>query len=330
MLWLLAGSARAERGLIAPSEAEPAYVQIGGTLALLVEVATALTPPPGVQEERAHRAFAISLCAEGLSFGAPARSCFPLAVRNVRPVDAGSMRYRVEARIPEWLAPWHYDLRVRFPGGEAQRAQAVRLADVTPGTAQASMAQGALEIAAQPVARTLRVHVAHQGLTPPTVPHQLYPLPGEQGLRTGFVALLQVPAGVSLRLAPAAGQAAPFSIRSRLGEIEQVQLDVQPGPGKARLFWWLGPERGAEGSPVQVRFAARGEVPVQALRIEPDGRVGRAEQRVALRRRPASCALQPTPAAARGEWLVMGLLAAAGSGKLGRAACRKRRGRARE
>ncbi|HEX6242995.1 MAG TPA: hypothetical protein VFZ61_18910, partial [Polyangiales bacterium] len=70
---LLAPRALAERGLIAPRTDRPLRVTPGGLLTLEVEVATGLTPPPGIQEDRAHRAFGLSLCADGVDLGAGAR-----------------------------------------------------------------------------------------------------------------------------------------------------------------------------------------------------------------------------------------------------------------
>jgi hypothetical protein len=121
------------RRLIAPAAGQPARALPGGVLQLLVEVATGLTPPPGLQEDRAHRGFSISLCARGLPLGAPERSCFPLVVRNVRPVDARSLRYRIEAPLPVWVAPGRYDLALRFPGGQVELPAGVEVGPLAPG-----------------------------------------------------------------------------------------------------------------------------------------------------------------------------------------------------
>lgn len=129
LLWLglllaCAGQARAQprgRGLIAPSSAEPIMIAQEGELRVTVRVATGLTPPPGVQTERALRGFGLRLCAS------EARVCTPVAVRNVRPLAAHSLAYRVEARLPVGLSPGMYDLELRFPGGSDQCTRCVRL-----------------------------------------------------------------------------------------------------------------------------------------------------------------------------------------------------------
>src|SRR4051812_11694710 len=64
------------RGLVSPSALAPLRVAPGETLSFVVQSATGLTPPPGLQEDRAHRAFSAWLCAQGLPLSAPERACF--------------------------------------------------------------------------------------------------------------------------------------------------------------------------------------------------------------------------------------------------------------
>jgi hypothetical protein len=118
-LWLLClafvPTARGEsptRRVIEPQPGAPLRVAAGERLQAVVEVASGLTPPPGVQTERALRGFAARACWR--------RGCRPLTVRNVRPVDAHSLRYRVEAPLPRDLSGGLYDLELRFPGGSGR------------------------------------------------------------------------------------------------------------------------------------------------------------------------------------------------------------------
>ena len=261
----LASPALAERRLLSPSVEQPARVAPGSTLSLVVEVATALSPPPGIQEERAHRAFAVTLCAEGLPLAAPARVCFPLAVRNLRPLDGNSLRYRVEAPVPLWVAPSTYDLAVRFPGGEARLTQGVRVArserDLPlPAPVRAASDGYQLEAGARPA--LVRVHVGAAGLSLEGASYEAFPLPGEAGLRLGFVALISLGAGqrASVSAAPRAARR-PLSIATGAGSAaDQVQLTALPVPPGGRVFWWLGPESRCRGQLAagEARRAAEG------------------------------------------------------------------------
>lgn len=97
------------RRVVDPRAGAPLRVAAGDRLQAVVEVASGLTPPPGIQTERALRGFAARACS--------ARGCRPLTVRNVRPLDAHSLLYRVEAPIPRDMGRGLYDLELRFPGG---------------------------------------------------------------------------------------------------------------------------------------------------------------------------------------------------------------------
>ncbi|HEX5660753.1 MAG TPA: hypothetical protein VFX59_26350 [Polyangiales bacterium] len=96
----------AERGLL---EQRIGELRAGERLRVELETPHGLTPPPGIQNERALRGFAARLCAEA--------RCVPLAALNVRPRDGWSMVYSAEFAIPAELPPGHYALDVRFPGG---------------------------------------------------------------------------------------------------------------------------------------------------------------------------------------------------------------------
>jgi hypothetical protein len=98
----------AERGLLGRG---PRAVQAGARLQVELESAHGLTPPPGIQNERALRGFAARLCADA--------RCVPLDALDVRPRDGWSLVYRAEFAVPAELEPGHYELDVRYPGGLA-------------------------------------------------------------------------------------------------------------------------------------------------------------------------------------------------------------------
>jgi hypothetical protein len=319
------------RRLVAPSAEAPAQVAPGGVLRCEVETASGLTPPPGLQEDRAHRWFAISLCASGLPLGAPERSCFPLPVRNVRPLDGASLGYRVEAPVPRWVAPWSYDLALRFPGGHAELAGGVRVSGGAGAEAPLELrpeAGGFLIAAAPGRGARVRVHVGAAGMLAQGARFDAYPAPdAAHGFRAGFVALLALAPGARVRVVPRAGGAAP-PLRILAPDAEAgrpVELQAQAGPGQ--VFWWLDAERGGVGRAVTARFVLRGSAPIQALLVSEDGRSNLAQGRVTVRaRRAFGCAL-----AARstrdGAASLADLLVVALSWKLG---ARRRRRRPRQ
>jgi hypothetical protein len=295
-------------------------------------VATALSPPPGIQEERAHRAFAVTLCADGVPLAAPARVCFPLAVRNLRPLDAGSLRYRVEAPVPVWVAPWTYDLAVRFPGGEARLAQGVQVVrsdQDLPLPAQLHASAGGYRLTTGDQSARVRLHVGSSGLAVQGARYEPFPLPGENGLRLGFVALVALRSGQTAQVASAPASARPpLSIALGAGsDADVVRLGLVPAPTDGQVFWWLGPDLGGQGVAQQAHFDVREKARVQALWVTSEGRVTRAERLIPLRaRRAFGCALGPvgtrSGASSAFVWGVAGLLAVARSRKLARALCR--------
>jgi hypothetical protein len=295
----LATPVSAERELLAPRTDAPAEVAPGGILSLQVDVATGLTPPPGIQEDRALRMFALSLCAEGVDLGGGTRRCFPLAVRNVRPLDGTSLRYRVDAPVPIWVAPWIYDLTLRFPGGQvaAPRALIVREAH---GAAFALAP--IVEVSGQKVALRVpagagvaRVHVGAAGLSLARGRFHAFPLPDSaRGFAPGFVALVEPdgsePALMTKRQGPGAPALVFRPARAQAGL--PVVLRAAGVPPGARLFWWLDAARGAQGNDVTTVFLLRGQAPLQLLAVAPDGRVARAEALLPIwQRRAFGCAL---------------------------------------
>lgn len=143
-LALTAGAAAQEesaRRALAPRTESPVTSVEGGEISAIVEVATALALPPGVQSERALRGFAARACP---SVDAAAR-CTPLFVRNVRPVDARSLLYRMQIVLPASLAPGVHDLEVRFPGGEASVARGLLVTRAAPRPLARSVASAQAE-----------------------------------------------------------------------------------------------------------------------------------------------------------------------------------------
>jgi hypothetical protein len=316
--------AHAERALLAPQSDAPARVVAGGTLSATVDVATGLTPPPGIQEDRALRLFAITLCADGIDLGAGARRCFPLAVRNVRPVDGSSLRYRVEAPVPVWVAPWVYDLTLRFPGGEvaAPRAVIVSLASGSepeagyePAPVFARSERGVtLSKGSAGAASRVRVHVGAGGFALAGGSFRAFPLPDvAHGFAPGFVALVLRQGSEPVSMTKRQGERA-FPLLFSAGRAEAgrpTRLRAAGFPPGTTVFWWLDPARGALGSDVTTVFLLRGQAPLELLAVAPDGRVARRQALLPIwQRRAFGCSLTGLgPAPLRAEstvnWFIL-------------------------
>lgn len=134
LLLLIALPARAELGLVA----HDARVRPGERLTVEFEAAHGLTPPPGIQNERALRGFAARLCSG---------ACVPLAALNVRPRDGWSLLYRVEFAVPAELAAGRYDLDVRFPGALESVPGGVEVAEARPAPPPAATRVGGCALA---------------------------------------------------------------------------------------------------------------------------------------------------------------------------------------
>ena len=336
MILLLACPGRAqesERGLLSPSQAKPAHAEPGGSFSLMVRSATALTPPPGIQEPRAHRAFGVWLCAAGISLGAPARICFPLPVDDLRPLASHSLEYRVDVKLPYWVAPGSYELGVRFPGGTQSVVDGLRVGQAANGACQPH-----IERVSQPgpgVRVTsscdlrLRVHLGGpEGLIDaPAV--ETFPLPTESGeFGEGVVVLIGVTAQQPLVLipGPAAGSAVTDSDASARaaslfvsspgagGRADAVSLEVRGAPAKARIFWRLSPWQSAIGARTTARFGGTSRAgTATAAVIGPDASVRILRSDLTRPGHAGGCQVGN----ARGGWPVAGLLFLALSRKLG-------------
>ncbi len=137
LIVLITATAHAERGL--PVQHVDA-VHAGERLRVELETPHGLTPPPGIQNERALRGFTARLCAE---------HCVPLVALNVRPRDGWSLVYRAEFAVPAELAPGHYELDVRFPGGLARLPGGVTIEPAVAAPSSAILAEGCA-VAARP------------------------------------------------------------------------------------------------------------------------------------------------------------------------------------
>ncbi|MET0286994.1 MAG: hypothetical protein ABW352_21100 [Polyangiales bacterium] len=132
---------RAERGLL---EQGQLAVQAGTRLRVELESAHGLTPPPGIQNERALRGFSARLCADA--------RCVPLEALDVRPRDGWSLVYRAEFAVPAEVMPGHYALDVRYPGGLAGLTGGVTVQPARPAAAFAPAPAESCSVAAPSLA----------------------------------------------------------------------------------------------------------------------------------------------------------------------------------
>lgn len=119
--------------LLYPRPGLPAVVRPGHRLTLRVRLAAPLTPPPGVQQEKALRGWAASLVGRPTWRWPGAEHRYPLRVADVRPDGRQTPVFRASVDLPPWIAPGTYDLVLRVPGGEVLAGVAsVHVADRTP------------------------------------------------------------------------------------------------------------------------------------------------------------------------------------------------------
>ena|GEM_PF-6301304 len=334
-VWLgLPGATRAElhertaqRGLVSPSSEQPARTEPGGIFSLVVNSATALTPPPGIQEPRAHRAFAVWACADGIPLAAPARLCFPLAVEDLRPLASHSLSYRVDVALPQWVAPGRYDLGVRFPGGSAHVPGGLQVGPERSAGCQATWAPEPVPALAgtvtAPCALVARVHLGGSaGLAEPGDTSG-YPMPTERGeFGDGVVLLVPLRAGESrsLRRAPdGQGPAMDIEATPRPGRSESVELTARGARAGAQVFWRLSAWQGARGPTASARYRGTSRAgQASAAAIGADGALQRAQLDLTrLTKAPRNTALGCRVGDGRGDWPAAGLLFLVLSRKLG-------------
>jgi hypothetical protein len=218
----------------------------GATFSFVVHAATALTPPPGIQEPRAHRAFSVWLCAQGIPLGAPERLCFALAVSDLRPEASHTLAYRVHVPLPAWVAPGSYELGVRYPGGSATRPAGLQVV--------AARAQG---VEAPGAARTPSLEAPRAGCAPRFEARGSVREQGPPGAQAGGVLVNPCAQASSARihLAGAAGLAGELAVAAR-GAAREQDLEAYPLPTQSGQF--------ADGVVILLRLA-----PGQSLELRP-------------------------------------------------------------
>jgi hypothetical protein len=135
-----------KRGLVSH---DALHAQAGASLTVLLRTGSGLTPPPGIQQERALRGFAARLCSRLDSPASERGMCTPLEARDVRPFDAHSLAYWARFFVPTALAAGSYDLDVRFPGGSDRLRGEVTIAPASfadPGSHQTDAADRELRL----------------------------------------------------------------------------------------------------------------------------------------------------------------------------------------
>ncbi len=115
--------------LLYPRAGLPAVVAQGERLITRVRVPSGLTPPPGVQQDRALVGWSSELVGDGVAVSGRAEHRYPLRVVDVRPDGSSSLVYRATVLVPRWAAPGTYGLRLMAPGGGAALAGAVRIVE---------------------------------------------------------------------------------------------------------------------------------------------------------------------------------------------------------
>jgi len=113
--------------ILYPTETLPAVIDAGSALVSRVRVPSGLTPPPGVQQDRALEKWAAELIGAGIELERHTPHRYVVRVVNVRPDGPSSLVYRATIAIPAWTAPGTYALRIRVPGGERTTERSVRV-----------------------------------------------------------------------------------------------------------------------------------------------------------------------------------------------------------
>lgn len=131
--WLAALDVRelspAQLALHYPSRELPALVAAGDALLLRLQLPAALTPPPGVQQERALSGFRAELVGTGLPLAPQvnAQHRHHLTVLALRPDEASTLVYRVRFAVPAYMPPGTYQLLLHTPYGEQRCTSCVRV-----------------------------------------------------------------------------------------------------------------------------------------------------------------------------------------------------------
>jgi hypothetical protein len=113
--------------LVYPQTDLPALVSAGDALSVRLQLPAALTPPPGVQQERALRGFSAELIGAGIELGGEHSQRYVLPIWAIRPDAGTTLIYRVRLAVPAYAAPGTYAIALRTPFGERRAERAVRV-----------------------------------------------------------------------------------------------------------------------------------------------------------------------------------------------------------
>ncbi len=113
--------------ILYPRPGLPAVVRAGERLVTRVRVPSGLTPPPGVQKDRALLGWSAELVGQSIALGSGGEHAYETRVVDVRPDGQSTLVYRASIEVPRWAAPGTYGLRLSAPGGNDAVAGAVRI-----------------------------------------------------------------------------------------------------------------------------------------------------------------------------------------------------------
>lgn len=112
-----------------PRPGFPAVVEAGDRLVARVRVPSGLTPPPGMQQDRALHGWSAELTGLTGERIDDLENRYDLRVIDVRPDGGSSLVYRASTRIPAWAAPGTYSLHLTAPGGSESLPSSVRIVE---------------------------------------------------------------------------------------------------------------------------------------------------------------------------------------------------------
>lgn len=184
-----------QMAMVYPRAGLPAVVPQGEPLHARVRVPSGLTPPPGIQQDRALVGWSAELVGNAVAIGTPVEHRYPLRVVDVRPDGPSSLVYRATVLVPAWAAPGTYGLRLTAPGGGQAVAGAVRIipSGEAPRVAVARPVARPAEADPALAARALWESLAH-------LPVDVWILPDDPGLRAALArAPLSVVESASVR-----------------------------------------------------------------------------------------------------------------------------------
>jgi hypothetical protein len=108
----------------------PAVVEAGDRLVARVRVPSGLTPPPGMQQDRALHGWSAELVGQTGERIDGLENRYDLRVVDVRPDGGSSLVYRASILVPAWAAPGTYSLALSAPGGSETTTSSVRIIEV--------------------------------------------------------------------------------------------------------------------------------------------------------------------------------------------------------